>query len=177
MRTVNPTDGMKHCPVKLICNCVFKACLIMHLHKAAKLKSCWQLSSVTSVFSYCSFGRSWQGGVQISMCTNQLSKFTCVKKKFPSTWQDFILHVDCHWKVYYPYPFSVQARQNSHHVKHQKFLKGLMQRQGDDEGKSEQQQANHPVREELETYCVRGKALRGRQSTRKGSWSKLRRSR
>lgn len=80
MRTVNPTDGMKHCPVKLICNCIFKACLIMHLHKAAKLKSCWQLSSVTSVFSYCSFGRRWQGGVQISMCINQLSKFTCVKK-------------------------------------------------------------------------------------------------
>lgn len=89
------------------------------------------------------------------------------EKNFPSTWQDFI-H-DFHRKVYYPYTFSVQARQNSHHVKHEKFLKGLMQRQGDDEGKSEQQQANHPVREELGTYCVRGKALRGRQSTRKGS--------
>lgn len=38
MRTVNPIDWMRHHPVKLICGCVLKACIIMHLCMAAKLK-------------------------------------------------------------------------------------------------------------------------------------------
>lgn len=57
MKAVNPMDRMRHHPVKLICNCVLKAYLIMHLHKATELKPHWQLSFVTFMLSYCSFGR------------------------------------------------------------------------------------------------------------------------
>jgi len=45
MRIVSPTDWTRHCPVKLICNHVPKACTIMPLCKAVKLKLLWQLSS------------------------------------------------------------------------------------------------------------------------------------